>query len=99
MGRMEKASKKDSEPIELEDAGLFAQALSVNMMTDVLGIVVYAVHVGTTKVSGRLLNDKVEISGIETKKAKFLHHEDTPLEIDRAGEAKVVSYFRGSNLE
>ena len=95
--RLGKASKKDSEPIELEDAGLFTQALSVSALTDVLGMVVYAVHVGTTKVSGRLLNDKVRIGEVETKKAKFLHHEETPLEIDRAGEAKVVSWVPAGN--
>ena len=61
MDNMSSVSTKDSEPIELEDAGMFAQALRYNQGNQELRIAVQAVHVSTNRVSGRLLNDKIEI--------------------------------------
>ena len=92
MDNMSRVSTKDSEPIELEDAGMFAQALRYNQGSQELSIAVQAVHVSTNRVSGRLLNDKVEIMDDGKGMAKFRAHSEIQLQMDRQGEAKVISW-------
>ena len=90
--KMNGVSTKDSEPIELEEAGMFAQALRYNQESQELSVAVQAVHVSTNRVSGRLLNDKVEIIDDGKGMAKFRANPEIQLEMDRQGEAKVISW-------
>ena len=90
--KMKGVSTKDSEPIELEEAGMFAQALRYNEESQELIVAVQAVHVSTSRVSGRLLNDKVEIIDDGKGMAKFRANPEIQLEMDRQGEAKVISW-------
>ena len=90
MDNMSRVSTKDSEPIELE--GMFAQALRYSQKSQELRTAVQAVHVSTNRVSGRLLNDKVEIVDDGKGMAKFRAHSEIQLQMDTRGEAKVISW-------
>ena len=94
MDNMKRVSTKDSEPIVVEDAGMFAQTLRHNQRSQELRTAVQAVHVSTNRVSGRyrLLNDKGEIVNAGKGMAKFRTHSEIQLQMDTRGEAKVISW-------
>ena len=80
---MEKVSTKDSEPIVLEDASMFAHTLRHTLMSQELKADVQAVHVSTNEVSGRLLNDKCEMVTAGKGVTKFRKHPEIQLRIGK----------------
>ena len=89
---MEKVSTKDSEPITLLDASMFAQTLRHTLASQELNTDVQAVHVSTNKVSRRLLNDKCEIVTAGKGGTKFRKHPEIQLQIGKQGEANVINW-------